>query len=117
MSEANWWAAALAAIASGIVSWWISRLSKSFDARGAAEAALIGTGPTIIAEQNRRIQAIQEDNGRLWQQVQEGHVREQKCQEEVNTLQEQVRDQRHQIRELQTKVNALEHKIGTLDED
>jgi peptidoglycan hydrolase CwlO-like protein len=109
MSEANWWAATLAAIASGVVSYWISRLSKTYDARGAAEAALIGSGPTIIAEQNRRI-------SELWDQMQAGHKRERKCQEEVNALQTQVTDQRHQIRDLQTKVTALEYKLGTLDD-
>ncbi len=117
MSDANWWAATLAAIASGLVSFFITRLSKNSDARGAAEAALIGTGPTIIAEQNRRIQAIQEDNSNLWRQIQEGHERERKCQDEINVLQEQSRDLRHKIRDLQQKVNALEFKLGTLKDN
>ena len=114
MTEVNWWAAGLAAVASGVVSWWISRVSKIYDARGAAEAALIGSGPTIIAEQNRRIEAIQEDNGRLWRQVQEGYERERKCQSEINTLQAEVSEQRHQIRSLEQKVLALERQLGTL---
>ena len=117
MPDANWLALGGAAIASGVVTWWVSRLSKMYDARGAAEAALIGSGPTIIAEQNRRIQAIQDDNNRLWKQVQEGYERERKCQNEINVLQGQVSEQRHQIRTLETKVLALEHRLGTLKDD
>lgn len=117
MQEGNVWAAILAAVGTGLVSFFISRLSKNYDARGAAEAALIGSGPTIIAEQNRRIQAIQDDNGRLWRQVQEGHERERKCQNEIQALQDQVREQRHQIRDLQTKVFALERQLGTLKDE
>lgn len=114
MSDSNWWAVILAAVATGTVTYIVGRLSKNYDARGAAEAALIGTGPTIIAEQNRRIQSIQEDNGRLWRQIQEGHDRERKCQEEIGELREQVREQRHQITDLETKVNALERRLGIL---
>ena len=115
MTEVNWWAAGLAAVASGVVSWWISRVSKIYDARGAAEAALIGSGPTIIAEQNKRIQAIQEDNGHLWKQIQEGHERERKCQVEINVLQTEVSEQRHQIRALEQKVIALERQLGIIE--
>lgn len=92
-------------------------MSKNFDARGAAEAALIQMPGPIIIEQNRRIAALTEGFERQWQQIQEGHERERKCQEEINTLQDQIRDQRHEIRELQTKVNALERKLGTLRDE
>lgn len=114
MAENNWWAAALAAIPTGIISYLVARSTKVYDARGAAEAALIGAGPTIIAEQNRRIEAIQNDNGRLWKQIQEGYTRERQCQENMGKLQMQITDQRHQIRDLQAKVVALEFKLSRL---
>ena len=114
MQEGNWWAAILAAIGSGLVTFWISRLSKSYDARGAAEAALIGTGPAIIIEQNKRIAALNADTAKLWDQIQQGYARERKCHEEIQQLQTQVTDQRHQIRSLETKVYALERQLGVL---
>lgn len=114
MAENNWWAAALAAVPTGIISYLIARTTKIYDARGAAEAALMNMPPLIIAEQNRRIHTIQEDNERLWKQLQEGYARERKCQEDVNKLQTQVTDQRHQIRDLETKVNSLEFKLNRL---
>lgn len=117
MAEANWWAAALAAIGSGLITFWISRLSKSYDARGAAEAALIGTGPAIIIEQNKRIAALTADSHRLWTQIQEGYERERRCRDEIQVLQGQMGEQRHQIRELQTKVLALEKQLGILQDD
>lgn len=86
MSEGNWWAAILAAVASGVVSYWIARISKAYDARGAAEAALIGSGPTIIAEQNRRMGEMQTEINRLWHEVQLAHKREQKCMQRVSVL-------------------------------
>lgn len=109
--DGNLWAVALAAASSGLVTFIIARASKGYDARSAAEAALIGTGPTIIAEQNRRIQAIQEDNGRLWAQVQESYQRERECRVEISELQNQLSEQRHSVRDLEQKVIALERKL------
>lgn len=102
---------------SGVITFFISRMSKGYDARGAAEAALIGTGPAIIIEQNKRIAALTADSSRLWTQIQDGYERERKCHNEIQTLQGQISEQRHQIRDLQTKVIALEKKLGILRDD
>lgn len=81
------------------------RYNKGFDARTAAEAALIGTGPTIIAEQNRRIEGLQREMDRLWKQLREVNERERECQD-------QLREQRHQLRDQDQKIIALEHRLG-----
>ena len=67
----NLWATIGSIVATAVVTYLISRATRNFDARGQAEAALIGIGPKIIEEQNRRISDLSAENARMWTIVQE----------------------------------------------
>lgn len=62
----------------GVITYGISRISKSSDARGQYEATLLGIGPKIIEEQNRRIDEL----SRQWRDCIQ---REQECQSQLRT--------------------------------
>lgn len=98
-----------AATITGAFTFLVMRSSKHYDARSAAEAALIGTGPTIIAEQNKRIASMQTEINNLWAQMQQSYKSERECRE-------QLTDFRHQNRDLATKIYALEKRLGLLED-
>lgn len=105
MPESNLWATILAVFGTGVVTFVVTRLSKGHDARGQAEAALIGTGPTIIAEQNRRISGMQKDLDRMWVELQEMAKRERKCRDDLA-------ETRFELKGAQQAIIALEYKLG-----
>lgn len=55
----------IAAIVTGAIAFVAARVGKRYDARIAAEAALINLGPQIIESQSARIKACEENNTRL----------------------------------------------------
>lgn len=84
----------IAAVGGGIVTvlagYTVFRLSKAFDARSQAEAALIGIGPQIIKEQNDRIDRLNvriDDQSKtidtLW-------TRERECREELTACRDEM---------------------------
>jgi hypothetical protein len=111
MAEINLLATLGSVLLTAILTYGVTRVGKGYDARAAAEAALIGTGPTIIAEQNRRISALTEDSGRLWVQIQESYKRERECRDSLTVLQDEFNDQRREIRDLHQKMIALEARL------
>lgn len=62
----------------GVITYGISRISKASDARGQYETTLLGIGPKIIEEQNRRIDELSKQWREIWQ-------REQECRHDLNT--------------------------------
>lgn len=76
----------------GAVSFTIARMSKNSDARGAAEAALIGIGPAIITEQNRRIEILNKEVARLWSEWRKAIEREQECRRRLDALEQRNKD-------------------------
>lgn len=89
--NANIISAITALLVGGVVTYGVGRLGKGHDARAAAEAALIGIGPTIIAEQNRRIGAMNDDVQRMWGQLRESFAREQECLSRLNALERMLK--------------------------
>jgi CheY-like chemotaxis protein len=91
----NIWATVASLFTASLIGFIFTKLVKRGDARAQAEAALIGIGPTIIKEQNVRIDQLSQESDRqrkeIEQQREEFHkvwVRERECQEhlqEVNT--------------------------------
>lgn len=108
MDGSNAWAAVVAATITGVFAWAVNRLSKGYDARGAAEAALIGTGPVIIAEQNLRINGLQTEMSRLWDQLREALDREQRCQRDLAECMFKLKD-------VEQKMIAVEYQLRRLD--
>jgi len=106
--DSNAWPTVLALVGTGVVSLLIGRISKGFDARGAAEAALIGTGPAIITEMNRQNGLLQAEITRLWTQAREYSDREQKCRQELAECQ-------FNLRSMEQRVIALEHKLRNFE--
>lgn len=106
--DANAWAIIGAAGIAGTFSFIIAIKGKTHDARVLAEAALLAMPAPIIAEQNKRIADMQEDQNKLWTQLQDMYKREQQCQDDL-------REYRHQNRDLMMKVTILESKIENLE--
>lgn len=73
MLDSNLWSAIGAAAGTGLITYFVNRSTRNFDARGQAEAALIGIGPKIIEEQNKRIDSLTKSLDLLW-------AAERKCQ-------------------------------------
>jgi hypothetical protein len=96
----SWFGAVAAAATTGLFSIIVVRISKRFDARGVSEAAMWNIGPEIIKNQNLRIQAQSEEIGRLWSQIYESNLREQKSQSEVAECKQQIRELEFQLRQL-----------------
>lgn len=78
MLDGSGWSAIGAALGSGVIMFIVARATKNFDARGQAEAALIGIGPKIIEEQNKRIDSLTKSIDTLW-------AAERKCQTDLAT--------------------------------
>lgn len=66
----------ITAIGAAVITFAVARFGKSWDARGQAEAALMGIGPAIIQEQNKRIGNLTEQIEALWK-------RDRECREEL----------------------------------
>jgi hypothetical protein len=79
-----------AALTTGIVTYLITRSSKGMDARSTAEAALIGIGPSIIANQNIRISALETEHTRLWKELVEAQYRERTCLQRLFIIERQL---------------------------
>ena len=69
-----------------VLAFAAGRFNKGFDARVAAEAALIGAGPAIIAAQNERMRLMGDQIVELWKQLNEAQVAERRCTEELIRL-------------------------------
>ena len=95
-----------AVVTSGVISLVggvaIAMVAKRFDARGQAEAALIGIGPQIIREQNTRID-------QLSSQIDDIYRREQECQRD---LRETRRDLGHALQ----RIRAIEDRFPNFDD-
>lgn len=76
IADPNFLASGLAIIATGIVTYLITRFGKAADARGLAEAALVGIGPIIIEGQNKRISELTNQVDMLW-------TRDSECREKL----------------------------------
>lgn len=77
MQDVNWWTSISTIILTGVVTIGITRWGKNLDARGLAEAALIGIGPQIIAQQNTRIDSLSRQCDDCWR-------REKECRDELD---------------------------------
>ena len=79
MTEQTIYATILAPLITGAIGFLVVWYGRRFDARGQAEAALMGIGPVIIQEQNKRIDELSRANDDLWR-------REHQCQRDLSEL-------------------------------
>lgn len=84
-------AGGIAALVASTITFLFARYGKGLDAREQAEAALMGIGPAIIAEQNKRIAQLSDDIAAIWE-------REHDC--------------RVQLNEAQKRIDMLEHRMN-----
>lgn len=97
--------ALIGALSAASLGYLFSRLSKRFDARTAAEAALLGTGPAIIKEQIARITELERNYTLLWDKLGEALTREIQCQNDLAAC-------RREHQQLALRVGALEGRLG-----
>ncbi len=83
----------LAPVIAAVGAYVVARLSKGRDARDAAEAALIGTGPTIITELHKQMSVLYAEIGRLrnenekiWGEVRQSRQAERECRDELEDM-------------------------------
>src|SRR6478735_3509371 len=96
------------AIITGFFTYVVTRSAKHHDAKMFAEAALLQSGPAIIAEQNKRIAILQKSMDDLWERLQQTGAREEECRDELREL-------RHQNHDLQTKIIILDDRLAKLE--
>ena len=90
-ADPNTVATAAAAFAGAFLTFLVGRISKNWDARGQAEAALLGIAPPIIAELNKHIAQLNEQIEALWK-------RDYEC--------------RRELEKAKQRIFVLERKIG-----
>lgn len=96
MQDVNLWTSIGTIVLTGIVTITITRWGKNLDARGLAEAALIGIGPQIIAQQNTRIDMLSRQCDDCWK-------REKECREELDR-------QKTRMHDALKRISALEQR-------
>jgi uncharacterized coiled-coil protein SlyX len=106
----NVWVTVLAFVGTGVMTLLVTRYGKHHDARGLAEAELLGIGPKIIKEQNDRIASQRDEIDGLWKELQRVVERERKCQSDlIECL--------FQLRSAQQRIIALEKRLGLPPEE
>lgn len=83
VAEVNLLASIGAIFLASVLTYLFSRFGKAADARGAAEAALMGLGPAIIQEQNKRIAQASAQIEALWK-------RDEECRRELRASAERI---------------------------
>lgn len=83
VADPNFIALAVGGVVTTITGILIARASKQSDARAQAEAALIGLGPQIIAQQNARIDALTTQIDAIWK-------RELECRRELDLAKRRI---------------------------
>lgn len=96
MQDINLWTSIGTIVLTGVVTITITRWGKNLDARGLAEAALIGIGPQIITAQNIRIDALSRQCDDCWK-------REKECRDELDR-------QKREMSAALDRISALEHR-------
>jgi hypothetical protein len=103
IESANFTAIAVSGVVTLVGGVALAYFARRFDARGQAEAALIGIGPQIIVAQNVRIDALS-------RQVEDVYKREQDCQRQLS-------DANHKIAESERRIRLLEDRFPRFGDD
>lgn len=114
--EANWAALAAGVVGTGAVGYIVARLSKGTDARGLAEAELIGAGPKIIEQQNKRIDAMQGEITRLWGEARSAYDRERAALSRERECRDELSDANRDLRQHAQRIVVMERRLG-IEED
>jgi len=107
-ADPNWVATLGAASLTGLITYIVARRGKNDDARSAAEAALIGSGPEIIRQMNERTLQLQQEISKLWE-------RDRECHDDLDRMRRIVNERDFTIRELEQKLIAVDHKLNRLE--
>lgn len=111
MAIATDWAAVVGtAVVVGAVTYFFNRMKGGFDARAAAEAAIVAAGPAIITQLNARAQHMQEEINRLW-------ARDRECQDDLDKMRQVINERDYALRELEQKNIILERRLARLERE
>lgn len=115
-ADPNWSALVVGAATTAAVGYVVARLSKHHDARGLAEAELIGAGPKIIEQQNKRIDAMQGEITRLWGEARAAYGRENDALTRERECRDELSEANHSLRQHAQRIVAMERRLGIEEE-